>query len=258
VRRTVFPPHISPLTAHCFVDPHFHTLCRTPPYPLFHATSVSTFSPLGNSVNRIKSGTCAIFQAPYFGGVASWWPPSEETVRRRRFGLLGRGDDRGARSLRASLNLVITRSEQVEPVACATRSDVAPRSAVRRVGPRPDPTRSACMDEPGGTAIRPGNQHWGLSSPSRTAISQTVARREKNGGASSDSSRSMCGTAVTAKAVRPFLFSPSEEQEARSEAVASSPSSLFANPSPQCKSCPGFSRKLERSRPLRPNSQVSA
>jgi hypothetical protein len=33
-----------------------------------------------------------------------------------------------------------------------------------------------------------------------------VARREKNGGASSDSSRSMCGTAVTAKAVRPFLF----------------------------------------------------
>ena len=132
--------------------------------------------------------------------------PKEATVRRRRFGLLGRGDDRGARSLRTSLNLVITRSEQVEPVACATRSDVAPRSAVRRVGPRPDPTRSACMDEPGGTAIRPGNQHWGLSSPSRTAISQTVARREKNGGASSDSSRSMCGTAVTAKAVRPFLF----------------------------------------------------
>ena len=67
------------------------------------------------------------------------------------------------------MNLVITRPEQVGPVACTTRSDVAPRSAVRRVGPRPDPTRSACMDEPGGTAIRPGNQHWGLSSPSRTA-----------------------------------------------------------------------------------------
>jgi len=67
------------------------------------------------------------------------------------------------------MNLVITRPEQVGPVACTTRSDVAPRSAVRRVSPRPDPTRSACMDEPGGTAIRPGNQHWGLSSPSRTA-----------------------------------------------------------------------------------------
>ena len=67
------------------------------------------------------------------------------------------------------MNLVITRPEQVGPVACTTRSDVAPRSAVRRVGPRPDPTRSASVDEPGGTAIRPGNQHWGLSSPSRTA-----------------------------------------------------------------------------------------
>lgn len=200
--------YISPLTSHGFVDPHFHTLCRTGPYPLFHATSVSTFSPPASSVNRIKSGTCAIFPSSYLGGVASRRSPSEATKRRRRFGLLGRGDDRGARSLRTSLNLVITRSEQVEPVACATRSDVAPRSAVRRVGPRPDPTRSACMDEPGGTAIRPGNQHWGLPSPSRTAISQTVARREKNGGASSDSSRSVYGTAVTAKAVRPFLFLP--------------------------------------------------
>jgi hypothetical protein len=42
-----------------------------------------------------------------------------------------------------------------------------------------------------------------------------VARREKNGGASSDSSRSMCGTAVTAKAVRPFLFYTSEQRRAR-------------------------------------------
>ena len=188
-----FPPDLCPPN-HCdSIDPHFHTLCRIPRYPLFHATSLSTFSPPVSVVNRIKSGTCAILPSPYLGGVALWRPPSEATVWRREFGLLGRGDDRGARSLRTSLNLVITRSEQVEPVACATRSDVAPRSAVRRVGPRPDPTRSACMDEPGGTAIRPGNQHWGLSSPSRTAISQTVARREKNGGASSDSSRSMLG-----------------------------------------------------------------
>lgn len=161
--------------------------------------------------------------------------PKEATVRRRQFGLLGRGDDRGARSLRTSLNLVITRSEQVEPVACATRSDVAPRSAVRRIGPRPDPTRSACMDEPGGTAIRPGNQHWGLSSPSRTAISQTVARREKNGGASSDSSRSMCGTAVTAKAVRPFLFFPPRLTRIRTK----------------------IRSEMEWSRPLGPNSQAS-
>jgi len=45
---------------------------------------------------------------------------------------------------------VITPIAQVKPVACFTLPDLAPRGAVRRVGPRPDPTRSAHMDEPGG------------------------------------------------------------------------------------------------------------
>jgi len=75
--------------------------------------------------------------------------------------------------------LVITRPEQVEPVACSTRSDVAPRGAVRRVGPRPDPTRSAGANEPGGTAIRPGDQHWGLPSPYRKAHQPTVAGKRR-------------------------------------------------------------------------------
>jgi hypothetical protein len=35
----------------------------------------------------------------------------------------------------------------MKPVACFIRPDLAPRGAVRRVGPRPDPTRSARIDE---------------------------------------------------------------------------------------------------------------
>jgi hypothetical protein len=53
---------------------------------------------------------------------------------------------------------VATQSGQVEPVACSSHPDLAPRGAVRRVGPRPDPNRSARTDEPGGPASRPGDR----------------------------------------------------------------------------------------------------
>src|SRR5512147_2912313 len=43
------------------------------------------------------------------------------------------GEVRGRSLVPASMNPVITRPEQVEPVACSTRSEMAPRSAVRRV-----------------------------------------------------------------------------------------------------------------------------
>ena len=49
------------------------------------------------------------------------------------------------------------------------------------VGPRPDPTRSADVDEPGGTAIRPGDHRlW----PAASHRAQSSARRcaEENGG----------------------------------------------------------------------------
>jgi hypothetical protein len=52
---------------------------------------------------------------------------------------------------------VITPAELVKPVARFTRPDLAPRGAVRRVGPRPNPTRSAEWDEPGGS----GPPAWG-------------------------------------------------------------------------------------------------
>jgi len=82
------------------------------------------------------------------------------------------------------------RLEQVKPVACFIHSDLAPRSAVRTVGPRPDLTRSARMDEPGGMAIRPGDQNRGLTAPYRAAYQPTGGRWEKNGGSDATTSTS--------------------------------------------------------------------
>ena len=58
------------------------------------------------------------------------------------------------------------------------------------------------VGRPSGLGINTG----AFPRPPERRISQTVAGKEKNGGGSLVSSRSMRGTAVTAKAVRPFLF----------------------------------------------------
>jgi CheY-like chemotaxis protein len=54
--------------------------------------------------------------------------------------------------------LMICRLERVKPVACFIRPDLAPRGAVRRIGPRTDPTRSARMTNqvrwPSGLVVR--------------------------------------------------------------------------------------------------------
>ena len=123
---------------------------------------------------------------------------------------------------------VATRSGQLEPVACSSRPDLAPRGAVRKVGPRPDQTRSACTDEPGEPASWPGDQSWGPCSPYRWVNQPSAADMEKNGGESSDLNRSVCGTAVAAERLdgRPFFahvlfLSPitSSKYEGSSEAL---------------------------------------
>jgi hypothetical protein len=135
-------------------------------------------------VTRTKSGTCALCAGAYL-------------MRKRLERVLGpgvtvrlsnglerefRGERRRTQGLRLSLILMITRLEQVKPVACFIHPDLAPRGAVRRVGPRPDPTRSARMDEPGRMAIRSGDGNRGSTAPSRAAYQPTGGRWEKNGG----------------------------------------------------------------------------
>lgn len=93
---------------------------------------------------------------------------------------------KGARRFRWSLRHV-----QVKPVACFTLPDLAPRGAVRRVGPRPDPTRSAHIDEPGGMAIRPGDPCCGFALPVRAATQG--GERKKNGSRKAPTVASRCG-----------------------------------------------------------------
>ena len=94
---------------------------------------------------------------------------------------------------------VATRSEQLEPVACSSHPDFAPRGAVRKVGPRPGQTRSARTDEPGGPASRPGDRELKLCNSPPGGASTTGGVQEKNGGISSDFSWSVCETAVAAE-----------------------------------------------------------
>ena len=103
---------------------------------------------------------------------------------------------------------VATQSGQLEPVACSSHPDFAPRGAVRKVGPRPDQTRSARTDEPGGLASRPGDRKLKLQFAIPAVNQLPEADRKKNGGISSDFSWSVCGTAVAAERLdgRPFFW----------------------------------------------------
>jgi hypothetical protein len=97
-------------------------------------------------------------EVPTFA-VAQWWTRfGEGQLGVRLAGASGEWRKGSSRTSGDTMNLVITTASSVKPVACFTRPDPAPRGAVRRVGPRPDPTRSAWMSEPARMAIRVGNR----------------------------------------------------------------------------------------------------
>lgn len=130
----------------------------------------------------MKSGTCEFFASAYLVSRNSsrvptpGWHGERKAVwaecRRRLLSFQGQ---------RQSLIPVVTPVRQVRPVACLIHPDLAPRDAPRTIGPRLDRTRSAGSDEPGGTAIRPGDLCRGPSSSSRAAQA-AGGEREKNGG----------------------------------------------------------------------------
>ena len=100
------------------------------------------------------------------------WPPATETHGRRFGWVIGLGCRRN-QGLRHPTIPVITPVEQVKPVACFTHPEIAQRGAVWKVGPRPDRNRSARNDEPGRTAIRPGDGCRSLAS----ALPRRISRR---------------------------------------------------------------------------------
>src|SRR5437588_10215466 len=65
------------------------------------------------------------------------------------------------------------------PVACPIRVDVVPRRAVRKVGPRPDLTRSTHIGEPCGPARLLGDGSRSSCSPYRATNQSTGGGRMK-------------------------------------------------------------------------------
>src|SRR5207244_12130128 len=68
------------------------------------------------------------------------------------------------------------------PVACLIHVDVVPRRAVRKVGPRPDLTRSTHIGEPCGPARLLGDGSRSSCSPYRATNQSTGGGGMKNGG----------------------------------------------------------------------------
>src|SRR6185295_10048423 len=119
-----------------------------------------------SSVTRRNTGTCESVACRRSSTALSrdaLGTPRPGEEREARMGGLSGEVANGPVAQGGPLIPVVTPTIPVKPVACFTLPDPAPRGAVRRVGPRPDPTRSAHIDEPGGMAIRPGDRSEALS-----------------------------------------------------------------------------------------------
>src|SRR3989440_649717 len=96
------------------------------------------------------------------------------------------------------------------PVACPIRVDVVPRRAVRRVGPRPDLTRSTHIGEPCGPARLLGDGSRSSRLPYRAAHQPTGGDGKKNGGRKPPAPGSWCAEPPGGLSCRPggFVFFP--------------------------------------------------
>src|SRR5712691_4459058 len=95
------------------------------------------------------------------------------------------------------------------PVACPIRADVVPRRAVRKVGPRPDLTRSTHIGEPCGPARLLGDGSRSFRSPYRATYQSTGGGGKKNGGCKPPAPGNRCVEPPGGLSCRPggFFFS---------------------------------------------------
>src|SRR5437870_7023620 len=78
------------------------------------------------------------------------------------------------------------------PVACPSHVDAVPRRAVRKVGPRPDLTRSTHIGEPCGPARLLGDGSRSSCSPYRATNQSTGGGGMKNGGSNPPAPGNRC------------------------------------------------------------------
>src|SRR5437588_12101227 len=94
------------------------------------------------------------------------------------------------------------------PVACPIRVDVVLRRAVRKVGPRPDLTRSTHIGEPCGPARLLGDGSRSSCSPYRATNQSTGGGGMKNGGSNPPAPGNRCAGPPGGLSCRPggFVF----------------------------------------------------
>lgn len=92
------------------------------------------------------------------------------------------------------------------PVACPVLADLVPRRAVRKVGPRPDLTRSTHIGEPCGPARLLGDGSRSFSPPYRATHQSTGGGRMKNGGSNPPAPGNRCAGPPGGLSCRPGGF----------------------------------------------------
>src|SRR5438093_11848643 len=126
-----------------FTTPHHVDEARN---KLQKQSLLSTNDAHRSELTRRNIGTCAFFEHPYIDVTRvegkGWDLASQQRLRlesERKF----RGGRRRNQGLRRSMiREQAHRVGQTRPVACLVHVEMVPRRAVRRIGPRPDLTRS--------------------------------------------------------------------------------------------------------------------
>src|SRR2546429_178332 len=131
------------------------------------------------------------------------------------------------------------------PVACPSHVDAVPRRAVRKVGPRPDLTRSTHIGEPCGPARLLGDGSRSSCSPYRATNQSTGGGGMKNGGSNPPAPGNRCVGAPG----RPIVPS-------RGLLVLFPPCSPFL--SPPRRSAPGHTARTSPTAPCSAGSSVAA
>ena len=141
-----------------------------------------------SELTRRNIGTCAVLGDSYIPltrvegkgwDLASWQRPQRGFERKFR------GERRRKQGLRrSSIRESLSGSDRWGQSRCPIHVDVVPRRAVRKVGPRPDLTRSTHIGDPGGLARLFGDGSRSSYPPYRATHQSTGGDGKKNGGAS--------------------------------------------------------------------------
>src|SRR2546422_9411070 len=149
-----------------------------------------------SELTRRNIGTCAVSRGPYID-VTRLGGKGRDLVSPLRLQDGSERKFRGGRRRKQGLRRPAIREQALRlgyigPVACPIHVDAVPRRAVRKVGPRPDLTRSTHIGEPSGPARLLGDGSRSSCSPYRATHQSTGGGRMKNGGSNPPAPGNRC------------------------------------------------------------------